>query len=104
MQRSAKRILGIHAGLAMAELICVSAFLIELARARSGNTLSWAYVVLWPILAGYAVFVWHRLLHDDRATPTRGRREDEREDAARAEYNEYLRQIHDRDHKSDENS
>jgi len=37
-----KRILGIHAGLAFAEAICVSAFTLEISRALSGNTLSWA--------------------------------------------------------------
>ncbi|MGH9016548.1 MAG: hypothetical protein ACRDY1_02255, partial [Acidimicrobiales bacterium] len=35
-------------------------------RALSGNTLSWAYVFEWPIFAGYAVFMWWKLIHDPR--------------------------------------
>jgi hypothetical protein len=33
-------------------------------RALSGNTLSWAYVFEWPIFAGYAVFMWWKLIHE----------------------------------------
>ncbi len=36
----------------------------QLARARSGNELSWAYVVEWPLFAAVAVAVWRMLLHD----------------------------------------
>jgi DNA-binding transcriptional regulator of glucitol operon len=48
----------------------------QLTRAEQGNTLSWAYVVLWPAFAGYAVYTWWQLVHDQaaripgRATPT----------------------------------
>ena len=38
----------INLGLAVAELICVTAFIIEVKRALGGNTLSWAYVFEWP--------------------------------------------------------
>ncbi len=30
----------------------------------SGNTLSWAYVFEWPIFAGYAVYMWWKLIHE----------------------------------------
>ena len=32
----------------------------QISRAASGNTLSWAYAVEWPIFAGFVVFVWSR--------------------------------------------
>ncbi|TDC36348.1 hypothetical protein E1166_22235 [Micromonospora sp. KC213] len=32
----------------------------QISRAVSGNTLSWAYAVEWPIFAGFVVFVWWR--------------------------------------------
>ncbi len=36
-------------------------------RAVSGNSLSWAYVVLWPAFALYAVYTWWQLIHDQVA-------------------------------------
>lgn len=36
----------------------------QLHRALGGNELSWAYTFEWPFFAGYAVFVWWKLLHD----------------------------------------
>jgi hypothetical protein len=41
-------------------------------RATSGNTLSWAYVVLWPAFAVYAGYTWWQLIHDQVA-PVPGR-------------------------------
>lgn len=32
----------------------------QISRAASGNTLSWAYAVEWPVFAGFVVFVWWR--------------------------------------------
>ena len=49
----------------MAETICLPAFVFETYRAVSGNTLSWAYVFEWPLLGGYAVYVWRKLLQDE---------------------------------------
>ncbi len=37
----------------------------QLNRALSGNTLSWAYTFEWPIFAGYAIFLWWHIIHDD---------------------------------------
>jgi hypothetical protein len=34
-------------------------------RAIHGNTLSWAYTFEWPLFAGYAVYVWWQLIHDE---------------------------------------
>ncbi|HEY5245210.1 MAG TPA: hypothetical protein VIJ60_06040, partial [Acidimicrobiales bacterium] len=36
----------------------------QVQRVRQGNTLSWAYVFEWPFFAGYAVYMWWRLVHD----------------------------------------
>lgn len=36
-------------------------------RATSGNTLSWAYVFLWPAFAAYAVYTWWHLVQDQVA-------------------------------------
>jgi hypothetical protein len=36
----------------------------QLSRALGGNTLSWAYTFEWPLFAGYAVYVWWQLIHD----------------------------------------
>jgi hypothetical protein len=39
----------------------------QLNRAQSGNTLSWAYVALWPAFGIYAVYTWWQLIHDQAA-------------------------------------
>jgi len=36
-------------------------------RAAGGNTLSWAYVFLWPAFAVYAVYTWWNLVQDQVA-------------------------------------
>lgn len=36
----------------------------QVGRALSGNTLSWAYSFEWPVFAGFAVFMWWKLLHE----------------------------------------
>ncbi len=86
-------------GLLLAEVICLSAFYIEIRRAIGGNNLSWAYVFEWPIFAGYAVYVWKKLLSDERA-PSPDRAPDDHiahpdePDAALERYNDYLRGVH----------
>ncbi len=98
----------IHVGLVVAELICIPAFLFELKRALSGNELSWAYVFEWPLLGGYAVYVWRKLLrelHDEQATAAaaeRGepdpvaaeRRRLEDADPELKAWNDYLAKVH----------
>jgi hypothetical protein len=39
----------------------------QLHRAEGGNSLSWAYVFLWPCFAVYAVYTWWNLVRDDVA-------------------------------------
>lgn len=79
----------------------------QLERARQGNTLSWAYVFEWPIFAGYAAYVWWKVVHDQFDDPaprrTRARRRrvgaggagtgaaaSTEEEEALAAYNRYL--------------
>jgi hypothetical protein len=79
----------------------------QLERALSGNTLSWVYTFEWPFFAGYAIFMWWRLLHEAPegtrgSVATHGRADalgragprDAERDAADelrlAEYNRYL--------------
>jgi hypothetical protein len=97
--RKTKKSLSIHLGLFVAESICVSAFILELSRALSGNTLSWAYVFEWPILGAYAVYMWRKLLSDDDSRPLGAPSPDD--DQTLAAYNEYLSQVH-RSHHDDD--
>ncbi len=39
----------------------------QLGRAEGGNSLSWAYVVLWPSFGIYALYTWWQLIHDQTA-------------------------------------
>jgi hypothetical protein len=90
-----KKILGIHLGLAFVELLCVMGFIFEFLRARSGNSLSWAYVFEWPVFGGYAVFMWRKLLKEERDEGVSPREVTvTRSDANLDAYNEYLRKIH----------
>ena len=65
------RCLGMHATLLV--LLPVFAWLTwwQLTRALAGNTLSWAYTFEWPLFAGYAVYVWWQLVHDQTAAVSR---------------------------------
>jgi hypothetical protein len=71
-------------------------------RALSGNGLSWAYVFEWPFFAGYAVFVWWKLVHDtfEQPAPAGDQRgssgpgvEPSVEDDELAAYNRYLSEL-----------
>ena len=46
----------------------------QVQRVREGNTLSWAYVFEWPFFAGYAVYIWWKLVHDQADAPAPARR------------------------------
>ena len=80
----------------------------QLHRALSGNTLSWAYTVEWPLFAGYGVYMWWRILHEQPgrisqleqdtvanapATTGAGQGQYEEEDEELAAYNRYLAQL-----------
>ena len=83
----------INLGLFLAELICIPAFIIEVKRALDGNTLSWAYVFEWPLLGGYAVYMWHKLLQEERGEARRPVVTDEA-DPKLDEWNAYLATVH----------
>jgi len=90
-----KKVLWIYFGLVFAELLCVSAFYIELRRALGGNTLSWAYVVEWPIFAVYALYMWHRLLKEERPSERAAAPATlEGDDPKLVAYNNYLSAVH----------
>jgi hypothetical protein len=59
-----RRAIGVH----LTAIIVIPVFLRlgwwQLQRALSGNSLSWAYTFEWPIFAGYAVYMWWKLIHD----------------------------------------
>ena len=86
--------------LTLAVLLAGFAFMFwwQLHRALGGNELSWAYTVEWPVFAGYAVFMWWRLLHDDMPKLPRRRRGDAEREAETEEqrqaYNAYLAALH----------
>lgn len=84
----------IHMGLFAAEAICTSAFVVELLRALSGNTLSWAYVFEWPILGTYAVYMWRKLLKEEKSGETATPPAVAPDDPKLAAWNEYLAQVH----------
>jgi len=42
----------------------------QINRALSGNELSWAYAVEWPIFACYGVYLWWKLVHESPAEPS----------------------------------
>jgi hypothetical protein len=37
----------------------------QLHRALGGNARSWAYTIMWPLFACYAVYLWWKLLQDE---------------------------------------
>jgi hypothetical protein len=93
-----ERILGIHVGLVVAEIFCSAGFAFELYRATSGNALSWAYVFEWPIFAGYAIYMWRRLLKEETGKENSAPVAESSEPADKSleRYNEYLRAVHER--------
>jgi hypothetical protein len=90
----------IHAGLVLAESICISAFVVEVIRALGGNELSWAYVFEWPLFGGYAVYMWRSLLraeHGDESVRSAPALDAGNTEARLSAYNEYLREVHETD-------
>jgi heme oxygenase len=86
----------IHLGLFLAELICIPAFLFEVKRALGGNTLSWAYVVEWPLLGGYAVYMWRKMLREARGETPAAPVVEQSDDPQLRAWNEYLAALHQR--------
>jgi hypothetical protein len=89
-----KNIFRIHLGLFLAELFCIPAFAFEMYRALSGNELSWAYVVEWPALGIYAIYMWKKMLREERGQTKTPRTKAVKDDARLAEWNAYLASVH----------
>lgn len=100
MAAATKSTFKINLGLFFAELICIPAFIIEIKRALGGNTLSWAYVFEWPLLGGYAVYMWHKLLQDERGEGSNRPVVYDEEDPALDAWNAYLASVHQSDRPS----
>ncbi len=58
----------LHVSVVAAVVISSAAGWFEYTRARAGNQLSWAYAVEWPLIGGFCVYMWWRLLHDFTTT------------------------------------
>ena len=56
-----------HLILVVTLALCTLAFWFELGRAERGNHLSWAYVFEWPLLAGFAIYMWWKFIHPETA-------------------------------------
>ncbi|MDQ5973617.1 MAG: hypothetical protein QG661_826 [Actinomycetota bacterium] len=50
----------LHLPLAIVLVICASATIIEARRAGEGVWRAWAYMVEWPIIGLFAVWIWNR--------------------------------------------
>jgi len=65
-----RRAVGLHLTALVVVPGCLALGWWQLNRALAGNTLSWAYVFEWPFFAGYGVYLWWRLVHEQPALPT----------------------------------
>ena len=104
MDEKRTHVLRIHLGLFFAEAICISALVVELSRALSGNSLSWAYVVEWPVLGSYAIYMWRKLLNDEKPRDDAPELQASEDDPRLAEWNAYLAHVHSRDQSDQEKS
>lgn len=59
-----RRAIALHATVLVVVPLFVALFWWQVQRVRQGNTLSWAYVFEWPFFAGYALYLWWRLVHE----------------------------------------
>ncbi len=101
INRHSRRAWLLHATVLLVVVACMALGWWQLERALSGNTLSWVYTFEWPFFAGYAVYMWWKLLHeqaDGREGGPVGRQSavdrTEEEDEELAEYNRYLAELH----------
>lgn len=60
-----RRALGMHLALAILVPGCLAAGWWQVTVALSGNSLGWLYSVEWPFFAGFGVWVWWNLIHDN---------------------------------------
>jgi ABC-type sugar transport system permease subunit len=104
MAEKTENTLRIHVGLVLSQILCWPAFAFELYRALAGNLLSWAYVFEWPILACYSIYMWRRMLDEEKGIVRSSKKktllasvpvaEAAEEDPALTAWNNYLAQVH----------
>ena len=104
------RALTLHAACLLWVCGCVAAGYWQISRALDGNSLSYVYVVEWPIFAIAGIFGWWALLHapevtdeeraerkahedEQRKIAQQAKRRPEEEDATLAAYNDHLEQL-----------
>jgi DNA-binding transcriptional regulator of glucitol operon len=106
--------LGFHLVLIIVVPSCLAMGWWQLNRALSGNELSWLYTFEWPFFAGYACYIWYKViqsrlkvLNDSMAKKTTMLNEnverqlsvDDSDDPELQEYNRYLQWLHKADSK-----
>ncbi len=64
------RTLAIHLAGTVAIPGCLAAGALELSRALGGHQLSWVYAFEWPLIGGFGVYMWIRLVRERRAGAT----------------------------------
>jgi len=62
---TSRRAISLHVALIVFVPGCVALTWWQVSRALGGNTLSWVYTFEWPIFAGYALYMWWKLVHDE---------------------------------------
>ncbi len=60
-----RRAIFLHLEVAVIAPGCLVAGWWQLSRALGGNGLSWFYTFEWPVFAGFAVWGWWHLIHED---------------------------------------
>jgi hypothetical protein len=62
-----RRAITLHVALVVAVPPFLTLGFWQLSRALHGNVLSWAYTFEWPFFAGYATWMWWKLVHEEVA-------------------------------------
>ena len=84
------RAVSLHVALIVFVPACVALTWWQASRALDGNTLSWVYTFEWPIFAGYATYMWWKLVHDEPAPRARSEAPEDEPDEDLDAYNRYL--------------
>jgi hypothetical protein len=63
-----RRALGLHLALCFGLAVSTAGTWVEWHRAGSGHEVAWGYAVEWPLIGAFCVYLWWRLLAEDRRT------------------------------------
>ena len=58
----------LHVPLVLVLALCTAATIIEARRAEEGVLRAWAYMIEWPLIGAFAVWIWYRYRHEGRVT------------------------------------